>query len=432
MSSLRYRLKQLLPSLSLEANHNQDRQVKIRYYELKAIAGSSKTVKRACESRGVSQDYFELWAGRLLKLKSLVALKNKSKAPKYSPNKISQRTERNIARLKKHIPFQGPERIAQDLKKVYKIICSPSSIYRSLKRQKLISQKKRSYRTKKHIKRYRRPLPGYLQMDIKYVSYLVEENQYYQLSCIDHHSSWRMIRCYRDKSAKSTIKFLMELETICPFAIMQIQTDNGTEFTDRFRINGGGVPSGNHPMDHWCREREIPHKLIPIAQKEINGKIENAHKYDDEEFFSQVRCTSYVALERATRAYSHRWSECRATKTLGWKTPIEVIAESYVRSYAWLCFLREVYSPESKTFGHLGADGSWLVQVPEKFSQPKKLKKKFKKLSAIDRHLAYWDWEKKQRIKSLIPLLLAPAISRNFSQEFGTKSSVLYLFKRRL
>jgi heme O synthase-like polyprenyltransferase len=88
MSSLRYRLRKLLPSLSAEANRTRDREIKERYYDLRGIAGSEKSVKSACEKRGVSQDYFELWAKRLLKLKSLLALKSRSKAPHHSPNQM--------------------------------------------------------------------------------------------------------------------------------------------------------------------------------------------------------------------------------------------------------------------------------------------------------------------------------------------------------
>jgi hypothetical protein len=59
MHSLKYQLMALLPRLSGEANKIQDREAKERYYLLKAVAESKKPVKRVCEARGRSTDYFE-------------------------------------------------------------------------------------------------------------------------------------------------------------------------------------------------------------------------------------------------------------------------------------------------------------------------------------------------------------------------------------
>ena len=58
MSKLKDQLKVILPTLSEEANRNQDKEVKFRLYALKAIVESKKDVKKACEARGVSTDFF--------------------------------------------------------------------------------------------------------------------------------------------------------------------------------------------------------------------------------------------------------------------------------------------------------------------------------------------------------------------------------------
>ena len=59
-----------------------------------------------------------------------------------------------------------------------------------------VDKAERKTRSKKHLKRYTRPTPGYLQMDIKYVPYFVEGKTYYEFNAVDHHSSWRLIRAY--------------------------------------------------------------------------------------------------------------------------------------------------------------------------------------------------------------------------------------------
>ena len=71
----------------------------------------------------------------------------------------------------------------------------------------------------------------YLQMDFKYVPYLIGGKQYYQLSAVDHCTTWRMIRVYDHLGIDSALEFLNELDYRCPFPIVQIQTDNDVAFT---------------------------------------------------------------------------------------------------------------------------------------------------------------------------------------------------------
>src|ERR1700749_4543680 len=172
MSKIRYRLRELLPRLSAEANSIQDREIRKRYYDLKWVCSSRYSIQAACGKRGISTDYFCSWAKRLLKAKTLEILRSRSRKPKRSPKKISNKTEKKIKVIKKHFSFQGPDRISHDLETLHGIKCHPSSVYRALKRLGSPLKKQRAQRTKKHTKRYRRPFPGYLQMDIKYVPYL--------------------------------------------------------------------------------------------------------------------------------------------------------------------------------------------------------------------------------------------------------------------
>jgi hypothetical protein len=95
-------------------------------------------------------------------------------------------------------------------------------------------------------------------MDFKYVPYALEGKQYYQLSCVDHHSSWRLIRIYPHKDLIAVTSFLKELEALCPFTIKQLQTDNDLAFTDKYRQNTDGEPTGSHPVDLWCEKWEMP------------------------------------------------------------------------------------------------------------------------------------------------------------------------------
>ena len=332
MSKLKDQLKLILPTLSEEANHNRDPEVKFRLYALKYVTDSKKDVKTACEAKGVSTDFFYEWGGRLLRLRKLSSLKSRSRKPKRSPKQTAKRIERQIRKLRVADPAHGPERISFYLKTLFRMRCAPSTVYNVLCRLGFVDARMRKTRSKKHLKRYTRPIPGYLQMDIKHVPYKVEGKTFYEFNAVDHHSSWRLIRTYLDKSFESLVAFLAELEKECPFVIIQIQTDNGVEFTDKYRVGSNGKPRGLHPLDLWCAMRGIEHKLIPIGVKELNGKVENTHGFDDREFYSRYvhSFKNYASLERATRGWNVHWNGSRHTAKLRWRTPSQVIEAAYV------------------------------------------------------------------------------------------------------
>src|SRR5690606_1160017 len=108
-------------------------------------------------------------------------------------------------------PYEGCERIAVRIEEIWGKRLAPSTVNRVLRTRGLISAKDTKSLQKKHLRRYRRPLPGYLQMDFKYVPYRISGKQYYQLSCVDHHSTWRMIRVYENKDLGAVESFYMSL-----------------------------------------------------------------------------------------------------------------------------------------------------------------------------------------------------------------------------
>lgn len=409
MSLLKNQLRVLLPKLSKEANANQDKEVKRHLYLIKAVAGSEKSIKHVCETRGVSTDQFYLWARRLLKSKKLESLSSRSRRPKRSPKQTRKRIERKILSLRRAEPAHGPERISFDLMRLFKIICKPSTVYNVLKRLKLISDSYRKKLNKRHHKRYRRSLPGYMQMDVKYVPYRINGAQYYEFNIVDHCTTWRLIRLYKNIKHESLKLFLEELERECPFTIFEIQTDNGNEFTDKYR--GRLEASGQHPLDQWCTEKEILHRLIPIGQKELNGKVENTHKQDDREFYARGESKSYENLELQMRSYNERWNTQRATKALGWKTPMQCIDLAVVRAAAYLELIRMKYAAEVKPTYQLDKAGNAYLPLPEPKPLPRKDKKP-KKVDYVDRYLQWHDWDQKNRLKAFIPM---PVMSQNFS-----------------
>lgn len=407
MSALKDQLRLILPSLSREANANQNPEVKRHLYLIKAVCGSSKSVAKVCEQRGVSPDQFYHWGGLLRKFKTLDCLIGKSKKPKHSPNQTKKKIERKIMALRTAEPSYGPERISFDLNRLFKIACAPSTVYNVLRRLKLISPEHARKLTKRHHKRYRRPLPGYMQMDVKYVPYRINGEQFYEFNIVDHCTTWRLIRLYRNINHENVVLFLKELEQECPFPIFEIQTDNGIEFTDKYQ-GGRTQPSGLHPLDIWCKSKGINHRLIPIGQKELNGKVENTHKQDDREFFARGEAKTFESLEKQMRSYNERWNVLRATKALGWKTPEQCLEAACVRAVAYVSLLADRYPKHRALFVH-DEHGNAQIVLPKTQPLPRKSKKR-RPRSATDRYLQWHDWDKSK--KSLLPL---PVMSQIFS-----------------
>ena len=412
MPTLKLQLKKILPDLSKQANTISDPEIKKRLYLIRAVVNSPKSVSQVCQSRGVSPDLFNKWGKILLKAKDLLSLKSGSRKPKNCPHQTPKRIEKRIKNLRLAEPSHGPERISFDLKKLYNMVCSPSGVYAVLWRLALITDEYRKKLTKTHLKRYRRPLPGWMQMDVKYVPGLVDGDQYYEFNIVDHCSTWRCMRIYETKGYESLEKFLKEIEINCPFPIAEVQTDNGKEFTDKYRVSSDGKPTGFHPLDLWCKQNEIRHKLIPIGEKELQGKVENTHKQDDREFYAKYKFKDFWTLEKYMRSWNERWNEQRATKALGWRTPNEVLVAA---TMAWVSHLINFQKrfPAIAPMVKIDQQGNLLLPVPETPKLPKQ--EKIKEKDWLARYMSWVDGEAK-KLKNLVVL---PTIYQIFSLEYS-------------
>jgi len=439
VSAFKYKLREVLPSLVAEARQCRNPEIKQRFYLVKAVVESEKDIKKVCESRGVSRETFYKWGKKLLTGVGLRGLESKSRRPKTSPKQASNKTERAVCKMKKKYSFRGPDRISFHLRRERNIECPPSTVYAILKRAGLISKKYRQRKTKKHMRRYRRPILGYLQLDIKYVPYKIEGKQYYQWSVVDHHSSWRFIRCYKNKALDSLNIFLEDLEVYCPFEILQIQTDNDMVFTDKFWTLDF-KPSGAHDLDQWCKRKGIEHKLIPPGLKELNGKVENTHKYDDEEFYSQHDITSLSQLERLTEDYNFIWNEQRYTKKLGWQTPFQVVKTAQWLALGFLIWMRLKYPPRYERFietaygkvycgdsislmklkGQLAPENKFNTQDLEIKTVEGKANKTTK-LTHLEKYLRFLEWDDKNNRSVIFVSPMSPIFSSLF---FKTLSNV--------
>lgn len=122
-------------------------------------------------------------------------------------------------------------------------------------------------------------------MDTKFLDKAaVAGKQYYQFTAIDDCTRYRI---YDHNTAQNAIQFVEEVRKVLPFAVKQIQTDNGGEFGE--------------PFTWHLDDLGITHRKTRIRSPEENGKVERSHRTDEEEFYRHGRLVFHQPLHEASR-----------------------------------------------------------------------------------------------------------------------------------
>ena len=128
---------------------------------------------------------------------------------------------------------------------------------------------------------------------------------------------------YDEHSTYSSWLFLKSLLRRCPFPIREIQTDNGTEFTNALLV----TKSTHKTMfEEALDEAGILYHRIRIATPRHNGKVERQHRLDGERFYSQLRMFNLEDGRKQLAAYQAK-SNDYIKQCLGMKSPNQVLEE---------------------------------------------------------------------------------------------------------
>ena len=270
--------------------------------------------------------YFRWWAryrDSEFKMESLLL---RSRRPKSCPGKVGEKIVRKIKKYRFQFHY-GPKRIAFFLGLYHKIQVSESTVRRVILRKGWLL---RRYRTKKinpHRKRYELPIPGHLQVDIKYVPEKIQGEQCYVYNAIDDCSRWRYAKAYAGKSSASAVDFAKNLIKAAPFLILSVQTDNDVAFTNRFTRHH---MFSQHLFDIVLEQEGIEHRLIPPGVKELNGKVERSHRTDEDEFFWKCSYESLETFQTSLTQWIYAYNYYRPHSSLGGKTPMEKLIEKTI------------------------------------------------------------------------------------------------------
>ena len=147
-----------------------------------------------------------------------------------------------------------------------------NSLLRAIKRLKLeeTPEKRKGYKPKPYK---RADYPGQkVQIDVKFVpAYCVANGQkYYQYTAVDECTRFCFREMYDEHSTYSSLDFLKKLIEKFPFPIREVQTDNGTEWTNALLVK-----KSTHKtlFEEYLEECGIKYHRIQVATPRQNGKV---------------------------------------------------------------------------------------------------------------------------------------------------------------
>ena len=137
--------------------------------------------------------------------------------------------------------------------------------------------------------------------------------RYYQFTAIDDCTRFRVLRIYDHNTATNASDFIDRVKSALPFAIKQVQTDNGSEFSSAFSWH----------LD----DLGITHRKTKVCSPEENGKVERSHKTDEQEFYGINRFVSIQHLKKLLREWEREYNTSRQHMALGGQTPSQYLDE---------------------------------------------------------------------------------------------------------
>ena len=300
----------------------------------------TKNVMAVCRKIGIHRSRFYYWKKRLASESSgkgkgyskswrLISYSTK---PKTNPKSYDRRTIDLILKIRKRTK-RGAEYIWFLLRDRYGIFVSATGIYKTLKRNGLI--KERRYKRKEN-RVYEAPkyLPGEkIQIDVKYVK-LCDEfatrlgQKYrwvYQYTSMDVATGIKCKLIFEHHDGRSSIDFLSKVRLFYPFPIKVIQTDNGFEFTWRLTPE----VTKTHPFTLQCQLYGYEHHLIPPAYPRANSHVERTHRIDEEEVYRGKTFTSLKQLTKINLKTLKYFNEKRQQKSKHFMPPLKFAILKY-------------------------------------------------------------------------------------------------------
>ena len=166
------------------------------------------------------------------------------------------------------------------------------------------------------------------QIDVKFVpaSCLVGEaaidGGFYQYTFIDEYSRFRYLEAFKEHSTYSSAEFIRHVVKKFPYAIECIQTDNGSEFTNRLNSSKKNTPT---LFETTLADLCIRHKLIKPYTPRHNGKVERSHRKDNEYFYASHQFLSFDDFKKQLAVWEKKYNAF-PMRPLFWRSPKDLLS----------------------------------------------------------------------------------------------------------
>lgn len=293
------------------------------HFRQRVIKRSFKTgVTEAAKYYRISRQAIYEWRNKY-DGKSWKSLVDKSHRPHHHPNEHTSEEKEMI--MRRYPRYKDDMIMLWDSLRKSGYTRSYTSLVRVV--NKWIKPEIKKRQGKKPQPYARAEYPGQkVQIDVKFVpSYCVVNGQkYYQYTAVDECTRWTFRDLYEEHSTFSSVEFLKKLIINCPFAIREVQTDNGTEFTRALISNDGELSL----FEKCLKNCNIKYHRIRVATPRHNGKVERQHRTDELRFYKKIRMYNLEDGRQQLAKYNTKSNNIPKI-CLGFLTPNEVL-EKYL------------------------------------------------------------------------------------------------------
>lgn len=283
-------------------------------------------VGRASRRYNKSRSYIYFWKKRYDG--TLESLACRSRRPHSHPNQHTEEEIKWIRDMRRRNPRLGLIELWFRLRQ-RGYTRRPESLFRVMRRLGMFAGKKPK---KKYLpKPYEQMTYAgqRVQIDVKHVPAAclageVKGRKLYQYTAIDEFSRLRYLEAFEEASTYTSAIFLQNMVAFFQkkgFDVECVQTDNGSEFTNRFNN------SKRQSLTHFELTADIlgiRRKLIRPYTPRHNGKVERSHREDNKRFYSCHSFFSLADFQKQLAIYLRR-SNNIPMRPLAWLSPLQFL-----------------------------------------------------------------------------------------------------------
>jgi len=155
--------------------------------------------------------------------------------------------------------------------------------------------------------------PGFVEIDCVIVYVNGERHTF--VTVMDVVTKFACALHTRTPNSLSSVKALIKFQTLSPFLVRVIQSDNGSEFLGEF--------------EKYCETNKIDHLFTYPRSPKINGGIERFNRTIQEEFVTRTDTLigSVTILNEHLEKYLNWYNYQRPHQSLGYLTPSQYIQQ---------------------------------------------------------------------------------------------------------